>query len=208
MNRVGLFVKTMIAATCIAMSQMSMASQSQPYTKKDIHQMIITEALKSQRVRPELALAVARVESGFNAEAVSPKGAIGVMQIMPKTAASVFGVERSRLFDAQLNIRLGVQFLDSLLHRYRGREDLALSHYNGGSKVGKWPDSRVIPYTRSYVSKVLRLADDNEIRIAANNISRSKFVTQTKAGRYSAIDVAFSELENSLSNLNRIRQSN
>ena len=208
MNRVGLYVKTTIAAMCIAMSQMSIASQTQPYAKKDIEQMIITEALKSQRVRPELALAVARVESGFNAQAVSPKGAIGVMQIMPKTAASVFGVERSRLFDAQLNIRLGVQFLDSLLHRYRGREDLALSHYNGGSKVGKWPNSRVIPYTRSYVSKVLRLADDNDTRIAATNIFRSKFVKQTEAGRYSVIDNAFSELEANLSNLNRIRRSN
>ena len=208
MKRVVLYINTMIAGMCIAMSQVSIASQSQPYTKYDIQQMIIAEALKSKRVRPELALAVARVESGFNAEAVSSKGAIGVMQIMPKTAASVFGVERSRLFDAQLNIQLGVQFLDSLLHRYRGREDLALSHYNGGSKVGKWPNSRVIPYTRNYVTKVLTLADNRETRIAAANISSNQFVKKPRIERYSLINVAFSELEDNLLNLHRIRQSN
>ena len=44
-----------------------------------------------------------------------------------------------------------------LLRRYRGRTDLALSFYNGGSRVGRWPNARVIPATRAYVAKVQRL---------------------------------------------------
>ncbi len=129
------------------------SSLAASWSKEDIQQIIISESRKSKYVTPALALAVAEIESGFRADPISSKGAVGVMQIMPLTAKSVFNVPRFQLFDPVINIRLGVRFLDQLIVRYHGRIDLALSHYNGGSKVGKWPNARIIPATRPYVKK-------------------------------------------------------
>ena len=165
------------------------------HAKATIEQIIITEALKTDRVRPELALAVAQVESNFNPKALSHKGAIGVMQIMPATGRGVFGVEPDALWDPETNIRLGVKFLDSLLKRYRGREDLALSHYNGGSRVGAWPNSRVIPYTRGYVDKVLTYAGSAPILA---KVSRPLPESRTSPRLWTATEEAFAELDSQL----------
>ena len=120
--------------------------------------MIIKEALKSRYVSPSLALAVAETESSFRPHVVSHKGAIGVMQIMPATARGVFSVDPQRLYQPRLNIQLGIRFLDDLIMRYDGRIDLALSHYNGGSRVTKTNPPSIIPATRGYVLKVLNRA--------------------------------------------------
>jgi len=116
---------------------------------------IVVEEAKRQGVDPALALAVAQVESNFDPNVVSHKGARGVMQIMPKTAREEFGINPTLLFDARTNIRTGVTFLKQLQNRY-GNVEFALSHYNGGSRVTK-PDGsyQVIPVTRGYVDKVL-----------------------------------------------------
>ncbi|MGE4063092.1 MAG: lytic transglycosylase domain-containing protein [Rhodospirillaceae bacterium] len=122
----------------------------------DVQRMVIEEAMKS-RVPPALALAVARVESNFEPRAQSPVGAMGVMQIMPKTARDVFGVPESQLFNARLNIRLGITFLEQLYNQYGQRWDLALSHYNGGTLAGG-TGATAVPhsYTRKYVADVQR----------------------------------------------------
>lgn len=122
-----------------------------PHIKK----LIIKQTQYAKKVYPALALAVADVESNFNPNAVSSAGAVGVMQIMPHTAKTVFGVRRNELFEPRKNIALGIKFLDQLIERYGGNTHFALSHYNGGSKVGQWPNSKIIPYTKNYVEKVL-----------------------------------------------------
>ena len=68
-----------------------------------------------------------------------------------------------------INVRLGLHFLKRLLRRYRGRVDLALSFYNGGSAVGDLPRARVIPATYAYVRKVQRLRKiyHREIRLGS-----------------------------------------
>ncbi|MEE2970092.1 MAG: lytic transglycosylase domain-containing protein [Pseudomonadota bacterium] len=124
--------------------------------RQTIKYLVLREARRMD-VPPALALAVAHVESNFNARAESHKGARGVMQIMPATARGEYGLDPARLWNARLNVRLGLHFLGRLLRQYRGRQDLALSYYNGGSAVGKWPHARVIPSTRRYVEKVLGL---------------------------------------------------
>lgn len=124
----------------------------------DIKQLIILEAKKSTNVSANLALAVAHVESHFNPNAVSPKGAIGIMQIMPRTGRDVFGLTSQQLRDPQTNIRVGIVFLGQLIEQYDGRIDLALSHYNGGSAVSNNGQNRIIPYTKGYVLKVLAAA--------------------------------------------------
>lgn len=131
-----------------------MATRAEANAPLDIQRMVIEEAMNS-RVPPALALAVARVESNFQAQAQSPVGARGVMQIMPKTARGVFGVHESQLWDARLNIRLGIEFLEQLYDQYGQRWDLALSHYNGGSLTG---GAGAVPhsYTRKYIADVQR----------------------------------------------------
>jgi soluble lytic murein transglycosylase-like protein len=132
------------------------ANQKRPVARSEIKQLVVQEA-ERLRVPISLALAVAHVESNFNPKARSSKGARGVMQIMPLTARGEYGIEAKLLWHPRLNIRLGLHFLKRLIARYGGRVDLALSHYNGGSAVGKPPFARVIPATARYVAKVRRL---------------------------------------------------
>ncbi len=117
-------------------------------------QTIIIEEAQRMKFPPALALAVAKVESDFVATVESHKGARGVMQIMPATALEEYAIEPELLWQPRVNIRLGIHFLKRLMVQYKGRTDLALSYYNGGSKVGKLPFARVLPYTRAYVNKV------------------------------------------------------
>ena len=126
------------------------------YNKDDIKKLIIVNAKLTKYVSPSLGLALAATESNFNPNALSSKGAIGIMQIMPLTAKKKYGIEKYKLYDPQINIKVGLHFLDSLIKRYKGRVDIALSHYNGGSAVGVWPKVKIIPVTYSYVVKVLK----------------------------------------------------
>jgi hypothetical protein len=142
-------------------SRISPDQEAQPGKDWLMHQ-IVQEARKTDNVTPSVALAVARIESGFRPRVVSSAGAIGVMQIMPKTGRDVFGLSRAELFDPSINIRAGVTFLDQLIDRSDGRIDLALSHYNGGSRVTAGPTPKIIPATRGYVIKVLAAAQAYE----------------------------------------------
>ena len=130
-----------------------------------VKEMVAREAV-NMGVPVSLALAVAHAESNFNPKAESHKGARGVMQIMPAAAAGEYGIRAERLWDPRLNIRLGLHFLGRLVKRYRGRVDLALSYYNGGSRVGVWPNARIIPATATYVTKVRKLQRHYRTRLA------------------------------------------
>jgi hypothetical protein len=125
-------------------------------TPMDVQRMIIEESMNS-RVPPALALAVARVESNFEPRAQSPAGAKGVMQLMPKTARDVFGVRENELWNARLNVQIGISYLEQLFDQYGGRWDSALSHYNGGTLSGGF-GAAAVPhdFTRKYVADVLR----------------------------------------------------
>ncbi len=157
---VGLGLGLGMVAGWLSLGTAQAAPHAGGYSETQIRRILVTEA-RQTIVPPALALAVAKAESNFNAGAVSHKGAVGVMQIMPRTAWSIYRVRRDDLFDARLNIQIGVDFLQRLYRRY-GRWDLALSHYNGGSRVGTPPNARVIPATRGYVNKVLALRTDYE----------------------------------------------
>lgn len=102
---------------------------------------------------PELVLAVVGVESAFRPEAVSPKGAQGLMQLMPRTAASL-GVEDA--FDPAENLDGGVRHLGSLLARYGGDVERALAAYNAGEgAVARHGGIPPFAETREYVKRVL-----------------------------------------------------
>ena len=104
-------------------------------------------------VDPYLIFLVMEQESHFNAGAVSPKGARGLMQLMPGTAAR-FGVRRSH--DPAQNISGGTRYLRELLNRFNNRVDLVLASYNAGEGAVAKFGNRVPPYaeTRNYVKKI------------------------------------------------------
>lgn len=124
--------------------------------RQSIQKLVVEEAMDNGTVPPALALAVAQVESDFQARVKSHAGARGVMQIMPATAWGEYRVRAEQLWVPQTNIRIGIAFLTQLYRTYGNRWDLALSHYNGGTldKVG----GRYVAhsYTRDYVRKVMR----------------------------------------------------
>ena len=133
-----------------------------------IEQVIIQESVKSKFVSPSLALAVAETESSFRPHVVSHAGAVGIMQVMPATAYDMYKVRQEALFDPQTNIRIGVQFLDHLIKKYNGRIDLALSHYNGGSRVIRDGKARILPYTIDYVARILARSKHYKIALASD----------------------------------------
>ncbi len=151
-----LVVVAMLASACAGDGNAYPGYSKRAYPRSEIKNMVVQEAVR-MRVPISLALAVAHAESNFDPRAVSRRGARGVMQIMPATARGEYGIKPGLLWNPRVNVRLGLHFLKRLLDRYRGRVDLALSYYNGGSKVGDLPNARVIPATRAYVFRVQRL---------------------------------------------------
>jgi soluble lytic murein transglycosylase-like protein len=117
------------------------------------YEPLVIEHAARQSLRPELVRAVIQVESGFNPHALSPKGAMGLMQLMPATARSL-GVRNA--FDPAENIRGGTTYLRRLLDRYDGNEELALAAYNAGPGAVDRHGRQVPAYreTRDYVKKV------------------------------------------------------
>ena len=119
---------------------------------------LIREHAARHALRVELVRAVIQVESGYNPHARSPKGAMGLMQLMPATARQL-GVRNA--YDPAENIQGGCAYLRQLLDRYQGNEELALAAYNAGSNAVERHGNAVPPYreTRDYVDKVSRLTD-------------------------------------------------
>jgi len=114
---------------------------------------IISSCSREFGVDSSLVKAVIHAESGYNPNAVSPKGAQGLMQLMPKTAQ---GLKVADSLNPSDNIRGGVRYLKFLLDTFKGNESLALAAYNAGmGSVAKY--GGIPPYheTRNYVAKVL-----------------------------------------------------
>ncbi len=114
---------------------------------------IFNEAANKYNVPVDLLKAIGKQESNFNPDAVSRCGAQGIMQLMPRTAASL-GVDDS--FDPKQNIMGGAKYISQLLNKYDGNASLALAAYNAGSNnVAKYGGIPPFKETQNYVKKVL-----------------------------------------------------
>lgn len=125
----------------------------------------LREASRANHVDYELLQALIATESGFDARAVSPKGAVGLMQVMPATAEryGVTGDSKTpvgkKLTDPRTNIKAGTRYLRYLLDLFPGRLELALAAYNAGEGAVQRAGNKVPNYreTQNYVKTVMQL---------------------------------------------------
>jgi len=115
----------------------------------------IQEACTLYKIPPALVRAIMAAESNFNPKAVSPKGAQGLMQLMPETAAEMFVTD---VFDPKQNILGGVRYLRVLANRFNGDMVHIVAAYNAGPEAVKRAGGiPLIEETQEYVKRVLRL---------------------------------------------------
>jgi soluble lytic murein transglycosylase-like protein len=122
------------------------------------------DAAKNNRVDFELLQALIVAESGFDPQAVSPKGAVGLMQLMPDTAKR-FGVRadkvktvEQKLTDPKTNINAGTKYLRVLINMFPGKLELAIASYNAGEGAVQKYGNKIPPYkeTQNYVKTVMQ----------------------------------------------------
>jgi len=129
-----------------------------PLDPRSAYDDIIHDAATLYELDPRMIRAVMETESGFNAMAVSPVGALGLMQLMPAVAAEL-GVTDP--LDPRQNIMGGSRYLRQLLDAHRGNVRLALASYNAGpGNVAKYGAIPPFKETQNYVKKVTALLSD------------------------------------------------
>ncbi|MBN2374179.1 lytic transglycosylase domain-containing protein [bacterium] len=130
------------------------SGNKQPLGNENLYQSIITDAAEKHDVDPALIKAIIMAESGYDPAAISEKGAVGLMQLMPATAYSL-GVKD--LFDPEHNINAGVRYFKGLLNKYEGDLNLALAAYNAGStNVRKYQGIPPYKTTHNYIKRVFK----------------------------------------------------
>jgi soluble lytic murein transglycosylase-like protein len=129
---------------------------SQLLAKAAQYDAIIEHAAVSAALEPNLLRAVIVVESGFNSRAVSKRGAVGLMQLMPATA-SRYGVLNP--YDARENVHGGARYLKFLIDRFGHDVRLALAAYNAGEEAVDRNGGQIPPFseTMAYVPRVLKI---------------------------------------------------
>lgn len=132
--------------------KVSHVEDSVEMSEKELIQKAVNSAAEKFNVSPDLINAVIRVESSYNPEAVSHAGAMGLMQLMPKTALEL-GVEKP--FDINENIEGGTKYLRKMIDRYKGDMDKSLAAYNAGPhNVDLYDGVPNFEETQNYVKKI------------------------------------------------------
>ncbi len=126
----------------------------------------IAAAARRLDLDPALVHALVVAESNYRADALSPAGAIGLMQLMPETALR-YGVSADQLYRPESNLRAGTRYLADLLRMFSGDLELALAGYNAGEYAVLRYGGRIPPFsaTRAYVPRVLGLYERLRARL-------------------------------------------
>ena len=157
------------------------AATLSPATKPNL-QDVIKGASDKHLLDEDLINSVIRAESGFNPRAVSPKGARGLMQLMPDTASSL-GVTDT--FDAKANVEGGTQYLRWLLDRYHYDLAKALAAYNAGPhRVEQYHGVPPYSETRAYVARIIR--DFNRQKLAERKAAAASKKAKPSSTRQAA----------------------
>lgn len=161
---------------------------------------IFEEASKETGVDIRLLKAVGKAESGFDPSATSHCGAMGVMQLMPATAASLGVLDA---YDARQNIMGGARYLSSLLERYDGNVRLAVAAYNAGSgNVDKYGGVPPFKETQNYVARVLEYAG-TDISTGRNVDTRASAGTLSDSA-YGMLDLDYAEVFKMMTEMMRL----
>ena len=162
----------MLAVLCVLAYYLNRVAEKRAY--RLLYPDLVMEMSAEYNVDPYLVAAVIHCESSNNKEAVSPVGAMGLMQIMPDTGGWIAeklemeGFDQQQLFEPEINIRFGCWYLDYLSKKFNGNRTSVLAAYNGGpGNVEKWlADDRYsadgqltdipFPETERYIEKVQR----------------------------------------------------
>lgn len=143
---------------------------------------LVNSTSQRYRLDPDLVNSVIKAESGFNVRAVSPKGAQGLMQLMPGTASEL-GVRNA--FDAQANVDGGARYLRELLERYNFDLVKALAAYNAGpQRVEQFGGVPPFYETRAYVRRIV--VDFNKKKVAQEKAGSAKSTSKSTASKAAA----------------------
>jgi soluble lytic murein transglycosylase-like protein len=150
--------KVMTAKTSTTANLFAETDQTAPSVSgrkaEHLYHNFINQTASQYQIDPALIKAIIMAESGYNAKAVSKRGAKGLMQLMPETAEAL-GVED--IFNPRQNITGGIQYFKHLVNRYKGDVKLALAAYNAGSRyVRNYNGVPPFKATRYYIKKVLK----------------------------------------------------
>jgi soluble lytic murein transglycosylase-like protein len=147
----------------VALEAAEAASGRTALDRNDFRRLVQSISLE-HGVDPKLVDAMVRVESAYDPNAVSHRGAMGLMQLMPETAARL---DVDDPFDPEMNIRGGVREFSRLVHQYSGNLQFALAAYNAGEgAVAKYRGVPPYSETRNYVSRILTLYTGRPYRLA------------------------------------------
>ena len=176
-----LFVDIRKAAYALAQASEKDRNAATRYFAKSqgykLHAKHIRAAALKHGVDEQLLKAIATAESGFNATAVSPKGAIGLMQVIPDTAAR-FGVSgdpkrsiEQKLKDPAINVPVSARYVRYLQSLFPGRTDLVVAAYNAGEGAVQRYGNKIPPYkeTQNYVKTVMSLYASLQSTMVADN---------------------------------------
>jgi hypothetical protein len=141
---------------------------------------------QKHNMREDLVLAVAKAESSFNPFAVSPKGAVGIMQLMKDTARQYGVINR---YNAHENIEGGVRHLKYLYEKYRGNIPLTLAAYNAGEEaVSKYNGVPPFNETRNYIRRVMSLMGMSYALAAPAQVKTKIYKYTSPAGKTTITD--------------------
>jgi len=152
-SRTGRLVRSVVVSARAVNPRTTLRAPAEPETSipTGLNELVATVAARHD-LSPQLIHAVIKTESNYNPYAISPKGALGLMQLMPSTARR-FSVDH--VFDPQENIEGGARYLKYLLELYDGDYPLALAAYNAGeAAVAKYNGIPPFPETQNYVVQV------------------------------------------------------